>query len=66
MKNIKKCPECKSKDLIITGSLNGDIYAMTCLNCGWTKESAKFRKIELSLDELLSDFNRKDYLKTKK
>jgi RNase P subunit RPR2 len=63
---ITECKECKSKNLLITSDLKGNIFAATCLGCGWEIESPEFKKLFSEMDDALKDFDRKDILLTKK
>lgn len=63
---ITECKECKSKDLLITSDLNGQLFAATCRVCGWDWESPEFKTLAQEMDDIINGFDRKDLLKTKK
>lgn len=62
---INECKECKSKNILVTKHLNGEIFGATCLNCGWEFESPTFKKIYSEMEDIFKDFDRTDILKTK-
>ena len=66
MKNIKKCPECGNKDLLLTQHTDGRLLCITCIRCGWTKESKEFKTLAAEIDDVINNFDRKDILFTKK
>jgi uncharacterized Zn finger protein (UPF0148 family) len=66
MNNIKKCPECKSENLLLTQDLHGKIFCATCYECGWSKESPEFKALYKEFDDTFKDFDRDSILKTKK
>jgi len=66
MKNIKKCPECGGKELILTQHTDGRLLCITCMDCGWIKESDEFKSLAREVEDTLKDFDRKDILKTNK
>jgi len=65
MDKIKQCPECKSKEILITSNLKGKIFAATCPSCGWEFESQEFKSLAEEMDKTIEQFDRKDILKTK-
>ena len=66
LKLVKKCPECKSDNLIITQDLNGIIYAMTCLKCDWSVESEEYKKITNHVSDMIANFDRQDFLQSER
>jgi len=43
---IKECKECKSKNILVTSSLDGNkIFSYVCLDCGYLYESEDFKKM---------------------
>ena len=66
MKNIKECPECKQKNILLTQDLDGKVFCITCVGCGWTMESPEFKALYKEFDDSIRDFDRDDILKTKK
>jgi ribosomal protein L37AE/L43A len=66
MRNIKCCEECKSTNVLITSDLNGNIFSAVCLTCGWEFASQTFKKLTATLDDNIKDFEREEYLKTKR
>jgi len=63
---IDKCKECNSENMLVTSDLKGNMFACTCLTCGWEWESPQFKKIFLEIKDEMDNFNREDILKTKK
>ena len=41
---FNECKECKSKNMLITSDLNGNVFGAVCLTCGWEFESPSFKK----------------------
>jgi len=66
MKNIKKCPECGSKELILTQHTDGRLLCINCMDCGWTKESDEFKSLAAEIEDTLKGLDRSDILLTKK
>ena len=63
---IEKCKECKSKNMLVTSDLDGNIFAATCISCGWEWESPEFKKLYEEMQDKIDNFDRDDILKTKK
>lgn len=55
-----------STNLMTTTHSRSDAFMVTCLDCGWEESSPEFRNITNKLEDILKDFKRDDYLKTKK
>jgi hypothetical protein len=65
MNNIKQCPECKSKNLLVTQDLHGKVFCITCSACGWIQESPEFKSMYKQFNDGLKTFDRDSILKTK-
>ena len=63
---INECKECKSKNILVTSDLKGNVFGAVCLSCGWDFESLTFKKIYSEMDDVFKDFDRGAILKTKK
>ena len=63
---FNECKECKSKNMLITSDLNGNVFGAVCLTCGWEFESPSFKKIYSEIDDVFKDFDRESILKTKR
>ena len=63
---ITECKECKSKNILITSNPKGQIFAVTCRDCGWDYESEEFKSLAAEIDDIVNDFDRNDFLNTKK
>lgn len=63
---INECKECKSKNILVTSDLQGNVFGAVCLSCGWEFESPTFKKIYSEMDDVFKDFDRDAILKTKK
>jgi transcription elongation factor Elf1 len=64
MKKIVKCPECNSTDIYITSNPKGEVFAVTCENCGYEYESEKFQSLAQKMDDIINNFDRSDLLNT--
>jgi transcription elongation factor Elf1 len=62
----KKCPECKSKSILITSDLNGKVYSVLCRECGFLYESEELKSLESEINDTINNFDRSDILLTKK
>jgi len=40
-----KCDKCKSDNVLVTMDGEGEMFAKTCLDCGYEYESKKFKDI---------------------
>jgi len=63
---FNECKECKSKNMLITSDLSGNVFGAVCLTCGWEFESPSFKKIYSEIDDVFKDFDRESILKTKR
>ena len=63
---ISKCKECKSKNILITSDLSGNIIAATCIDCGWAYESDFFKSLTKTFDDPELGFDYKEFSITKK
>lgn len=61
-----ECPECKSKNILLTQDLEGKVYDMTCIFCGYNYTSPEFEKMAKEFTNTIEDFDHKDLLVTKK
>jgi len=52
--------------MLVTSDLEGNLFACTCLNCGFEWESPEFKALYKEMDDSIKDFKREDILKTKR
>ena len=52
--------------MLVTSDLDGNMFACTCLECGWEYESPEFKKLFADIKDTMDNFDREDILKTKK
>jgi len=52
--------------MLVTSDLDGNIFAATCISCGWEWESPEFKKLYEEMQDKIDNFDRDDILKTKK
>ena len=61
-----ECPECKSKNVLITQDLSGKVYDFTCITCGYNHSTPEWEKMTKEIDDAIANFDHKDLLVTKK
>lgn len=52
--------------MLVTTNLEGEVFAATCLSCGWEYESPQFKKLFSEIQDKIDNFDREEILKTKK
>ena len=52
MNKIKECHDCKSKNILVTQTIDGKkIFSYVCLDCGYLYESKDFKKMMAKFDD---------------